>query len=101
LPWDDWLTISSAILPITAFGTTDIPGAEQPDLLAQMLSTTHSLPDSSVHPTQWPTPASGPSSTRKRRRAHERPGDQVQENDSSPASDFLTSGEELPFHLMS
>jgi hypothetical protein len=95
LSWDNWLTISSALGSNTPFGATnlaDIPGTHPPDLLAQMLSTSHSLPDSSVNPMQWPTSAPWSSSARKRPRTHDQSDDQAEENDLSPMSEFLISG---------
>jgi hypothetical protein len=104
LSWDNWLTMSSALVPTSPFSAANMAdghSSDTPDLLAQMLNTSHSIPDPSVQPPHWPTPASGSFGVRKRRKTFEESDHQEVENGPSPLSDFLVSGQELPFHLIS
>ncbi|CAI6237543.1 unnamed protein product [Periconia digitata] len=104
LSWDNWMTMSSVpvpALPFSAANTADGHSSDTPDILAQMLNTSHSIPDPSELPSYLPTPASGSSNGRKRRKTNEESRNQEEQNGLSPLSDFLVSGQELPFHLIS
>jgi hypothetical protein len=104
LSWDNWITMSSALVPTSPFSAANMASchsSDTPDLLAQMLDTSHSMPGASGQPAQWPTSASGTSNVRKRRKTQEDSEHPNEENGPSPLSDFLVSGQELPFHLIS
>jgi hypothetical protein len=104
LSWDSWITMSSTLVPaspFTAAHMNNIHTSDTPDLLAQMLNTSHSTPDPPGQQPQWPTPTSGTCNVRKRRKTQEELDHQDEENGPSPLSEFLVSGQELPFHLIS
>ncbi|PVH95100.1 hypothetical protein DM02DRAFT_538079 [Periconia macrospinosa] len=104
LSWDNWITTSSVSVPTSPFSAenrADGHSSDTSDLLAQMLNTAHSIPDPSGVPPYWPTPASGSSNMRKRRKNHEESRHQEEESCRSPLSDFLVSGQELPFQFIS
>lgn len=104
LSWDNWITMSSALVPTSPFSAAHmggVHGSDTPDLLAQMLDTSNALPGASGQPSQWPPSASGLPNVRKRRKTQDDLEHPHEENGPNLLSEYFVSGQELPFHLIS
>jgi len=101
---DNWLAMSSGLLSNNApFGATDMgdmSDSDPPDLLAQILATSHLFPDTSLQLMQWPALSSDSPNPRKRPRLHDECDDQMPENRPSPITEFLVSGQDMAFNLI-
>jgi len=97
MSWDNWLTMPPGpglTASLDGANSGNLQGPET-DLLAEMLGTSHQ------QTSRWSVSGSDSTSLRKRRRTHEESTEDLDGEVPSPLSDFLISGQEIPFHLIS